>query len=279
MPAETFSLTTLALSAWWTAAARTRESGRADRLFDDPWAAVLVGTPSAHDYERVSGGDPIDDLHAVSTRFFDEFLFQATHERHIRQVVLLACGLDARAYRLDWPANTRLIELDQSHVIAYKNCILSLNNARPACDRQAVGVNLNEPWLDQIVNAGLCPSEPSAWLVEQSLYFFDQPAVRSLLETITRLSAPGSCLGFDVVNSAMLTSTATRRWNERMAAAGAPWLFTPDEPETLLADFGWSVSVVEPGAGAADFGRYPYVITPRSEASAPRLFLVTATRG
>jgi methyltransferase (TIGR00027 family) len=270
----------LAITAWWTAAARAHESQRGDRLFEDPWASLLAGPHALSEFDKAvaDDGGGTEDLHAVTTRFFDDFLLRVTHTLEVQQVVLAASGLDARAFRLAWPPHTRLFELDQPHVIAYKNCRFSLAGATPACVRETVGVNLNGDWIDSLCRAGFEPAQRSVWLVEQSLCFFDEPAVLHLFDAMARLAAPGSWAGFDVVNGDTLTSPSTRHWNERMAAAGAPWLFTSDEPEALVARFGWSAAVVQPGEHGADFGRYRFPASPRSVPGAPRSFLVTATR-
>ncbi len=50
------------------------------------------------------------DNMAVRTKFFDDFFApEVAHGRReagIRQAVILASGLDSRAYRLAWPAGT-----------------------------------------------------------------------------------------------------------------------------------------------------------------------------
>ena len=51
------------------------------------------------------GMQRMTDNMAVRTKFFDEFFLGAT-ESGIRQAVILASGLDSRAYRLTWPAGT-----------------------------------------------------------------------------------------------------------------------------------------------------------------------------
>ena len=61
---------------------------------------------------------------AVRTRFFDAFFRDAT-QAGIRQAVILASGLDARAYRLDWPAGMTVFEVDQPEVIAFKTTTLA----------------------------------------------------------------------------------------------------------------------------------------------------------
>lgn len=273
-------LDVLAVSGWWTAAARAWESQRSDRLFSDLWAAVLVGRQAVDDFDRAIADHGVGtaDLHAVITRFFDDFLLRLTGRDGVQQVVLVASGLDTRAFRLAWPPQTRLFEVDQPKVIAYKDTKFSVVGATPNCDRHAVGVNLNEKWTDALCQAGFNPSERSVWVLEGFLYFLTESAVGSLLDAITTLTTSGSSLGLDVVNANMLTCPSTRHWSQRMAAIGAPWLFTPKEPEAILVERGWSAVVVETGEKAADFGRTPYSVTPRTTPGVPRSYLVTATR-
>ena len=112
MSSNSCSLDTLAMTAWWTALSETQ---RYDRLFDDPWAAILVGPQAVDEFNRAitEHGTGTGDLHAIITRFFDDFLLRVTGTYGIQQVVLVGAGLDARAFRLLWPPQTRLFELDQ----------------------------------------------------------------------------------------------------------------------------------------------------------------------
>jgi len=268
----------LALSAWWSAAVRARESRRSDRLFDDPWAIHLIGSQMAEEFDRaiVQQGPGTADLVAINTRFFDNFLLRVTSTYGIRQVILLASGLDTRALRLPWPPLTQVFELDQPAVVAYMNARVALFDVKPSCTRRSVAVDLNHSWTDALCRSGFDPAQPSAWLLEGFIYFLVEPVVRNLLQGITDLSARGSWLGVDVVNGDMLVSRSTRHWSDGMAALGAPWLFTSDEPEAVLAEFGWSASAVQPREPSADFGR-AYPVVPRSQTGIPRSFLTTAT--
>jgi methyltransferase (TIGR00027 family) len=279
MSHSTPQLEALARTGLWTAAARARESQRPDRLFNDAWATVLVGLKALDEFNRAveEYGAGTGDLHAVMTRFFDDFLLRGTDTNAVRQVVLVASGLDTRAFRLPWPPKTRLFELEQPGVLAYKDSRFSLLGATPGCERHAVGVNLNEQWADSLCEAGFVPSERSVWLLEGFVYFLAESAVTDLLGVISGLAAPGSWLGLDVINSDMLTCPSTRHWNERLSAAGTPWLFTSDEPEAVLARLGWTAEVVQPGEKGADFGRFPQPVT-RGTTGVPRSLLVTATR-
>lgn len=273
-------LESLAATAGWTAAARARETEREDRLFDDPWAAALAGCDAiaafAHSVSNERSG--VSDIQAITTRFFDDFLLHAVSSYPIQQVVLLAAGLDTRAFRLAWPPGTQLFELDQPEVLAYKHKILSSAGASPSCVRHAIGVDLHEPWAGLLRSAGFNSLERSVWLLEGFLYFFSELDVLRLLDMVSSLAAPGSWLGLDVVNTGMLTSPETRFWVKNLEEVGVPWLFASDEPETILSSRGWNASVTQPGAERADFGRCPYPVTSRSVPGVPRIFLVTAER-
>jgi methyltransferase (TIGR00027 family) len=81
----------------------------------------------------------------VRSRFFDEFLGSAA-AAGLDQVVLLATGLDTRAFRLDWQPGTTVYELDVPKVLQFKNRVLTEQRAQPSCQRRTVAVDLREDW-------------------------------------------------------------------------------------------------------------------------------------
>ena len=128
----------LGSTARWTAEVRAIESLRKDRLFYDPWAALLAGKAeenwSEHSIDQETSAIAI----LLRTRFFDDFLLRITTEYQIHQVVLMAAGLDTRAFRLAWPQQTRLFELDQPQVLEYKEQVLASAGAIPTCERKII---------------------------------------------------------------------------------------------------------------------------------------------
>jgi methyltransferase (TIGR00027 family) len=284
----------VALTARWIAAARAHESARPDRLFDDPFAAALAGSSALGVTARGAlrpGTSVVDDLIvqasrafgapllAIRTRFFDELLLHAVRAGRVRQVVLLAAGLDARAYRLPWPLGTHLYELDQPAVLAAKAQTLAELRAEPACQRHTLGVDLaHAEWGKSLCEAGYDPQAPSAWLAEGLLMYLDGPAVQQLLRTTARLAAPGSWLGGDLFNRVVLTAPLLRPLLDLMAAQGAPWHFASDDPTALFAEAGWRAAVTEAREAGARYGRWPFLVSPRRLRSTPRYFLVAAER-
>jgi methyltransferase (TIGR00027 family) len=279
MSSQQPSKDTLISTACWIAAVRARESERGDRLFSDPWAALLAGEEGQFWRERTTGGKDENEVGLVfRTRFFDDFLLRVTREYAVRQVVIVAAGMDTRAFRLAWPQETSLWELDLPQLFARKERHLSVAGAVPTCRRQMVGVELRGGWSDAVVSAGFDPQQCSVWLLEGLLFYLPEQAVTRLFEAITLLSTVGSWLGCEAKNTAMLTSPQTRSWIETLEKEGAPWISSIDHPEAFLAAYGWSATVIELGEEGAQFGRWPLPVIPRSVPGVPRTFFVTAMR-
>src|SRR5438094_7887553 len=93
----------LTATACWMAAVRARESARADRLFEDPLAEVLAGPEGFDLMARMELDLPENPTIPIRTRFFDEALMRVLSNQAVRQVVMLAAGMDARTHRLDLP--------------------------------------------------------------------------------------------------------------------------------------------------------------------------------
>ena len=264
----------LGSTARWTAAVRARESMREDRLFHDPWAATLAGKEGQEWIEHRSEDSVVAMV--LRTRFFDDFLQRITGQYAIRQVVLMAAGLDTRAFRLTWPAQTRLFELDQPAVLQYKEQMLRSASAQPTCERQTIAADLTGPWKETFIKTGFDPQQPSGWLLEGFLFYLPNESVTRILDEVTSLAAPGSWIGFDIINSATLTSPWTRSWVEMQAQAGAPWIGTMDDPEGFLATRGWKATLTQVGENDANFSRWPYPVLPSTMPDMPHDWFVTA---
>ena len=125
----------VALTSLWAAALRAVESERPDALFHDPFARALAGPEGFEVLEAAWAVAPIEaPTVPVRTRFFDQRIVRGS------QVVLLGAGMDSRAFRLDWPAGTRLFEIDLPEVLALKR--QRLGAAVPRCTRVEVAIDL-----------------------------------------------------------------------------------------------------------------------------------------
>ena len=185
-----------------TAAAAARAiATREDRsLIDDPFAEPLVRAVGVDLLTRLATGElpPGDlveqvaiDVAKIRAKFYDDFFLDATNAG-VTQVVILASGLDSRAYRLAWPTGTVVYELDQPQVIEFKTRTLAELGAVPTADRRVAAVDLRDDWPAALRTAGFDPARPTAWSAEGLLGYLPPEAQDRLLDTITELSAPGS---------------------------------------------------------------------------------------
>jgi methyltransferase (TIGR00027 family) len=192
-------------TATMVAAGRAMASREPDALISDPYAEPLVRAVGVDYFVKLVDGavqldaDDSDNLAlmigvmAVRTKFFDDFLVDAA-AAGIRQAVILASGLDARPYRLPWPAGSVVYEIDQPEVIEFKTRTLADLGVEPTADRRAVPVDLRDDWPAALTEHGFDPALPTAWTAEGLLVYLPPQAQDALFDHITELSAPGSRL-------------------------------------------------------------------------------------
>jgi methyltransferase (TIGR00027 family) len=267
------------------AAARALASEEPDALIHDPYAAPLVRAVGIEFFTKLVDGDIstsdsddggaaqiLTDVMAVRTRFFDDFFLDAA-EAGVRQAVILASGLDSRAYRLPWPTGTAVYEIDQPNVIGAKTAAMTDIGATPTADRRAVAVDLREDWPAAMKAAGFDPTAPTAWSAEGLLQYLPPEAQDRLFDDITALSAPGSRIATEYYRDggAFLGDRATAmtgQWRERGFDVNLPDLFYGGE-RTPVVDYltalGWQTSARERLEMFAAYGR----AFPTSEMLAP----------
>jgi methyltransferase (TIGR00027 family) len=261
-------------TALGVAAARAVETAGENPLIRDEFARILVSSAGPA-WTRLADaelawldGDQHGqrvhrvgcDYQAVRTHFFDEY-FGAAVSAGIRQVVILAAGLDSRAYRLSWPAGTAVYEIDQPKVLEYKTGILQSHGAVPTANRCPVPVDLRDDWPAALMAAGFDRSQPTAWLAEGLLPYLPSDAQDRLFEMFTALSAPDSQVAVEVFG--MNSKGNSRRWlrmRERLGLDVNVQALTYHEPDRSdaiqwLAGHGWQVHGVDNRDEMARLGR------------------------
>lgn len=200
--------TSVGSTALFVATARALEARKPDPLAVDPyaevfcraagadWAGVLDGSCPDHELLSSDFGRHFVDFQAARTRYFDEYFHRAT-DTGVRQVVILAAGLDSRAYRLSWPSQTTIYELDQPQVLAFKRYVLTQRGVQPKAERREVAVDLREDWPAALQGSGFDPSAPSAWIAEGLLIYLQATAQEQLFSGIDALACAGSHLGVE----------------------------------------------------------------------------------
>jgi methyltransferase (TIGR00027 family) len=245
---------------------RSEETKRSDRLFEDPYAAAFVdAAPDAFAEEEADAdrgvlsalGAAFAFNATVRTRFYDEYLTEASGAG-CHQVVLVAAGLDTRAFRLGWPVGTRLFELDLPEVLTFKERVLEANSAVPRCDRAVVVVDLRSDWRAPLTDSGFEAAVPTAWLVEGLLTYLSAEEAARFLLGVTELSAPRSRVAFEQdsgVSSSLVAQARGVPSMERYTAMFKGGL--GDSAPAWLKDHGWQVAIHNQLAVASTYGRTP----------------------
>lgn len=261
------------VTALLVAAARAIETHRHDTLAQDAYAEHFVrAAPASAGWpvrmQQVADGDanPLWGRFAryfgLRTRVFDDFLLRSV-QHNARQVVLFGAGLDSRAYRLDWPPGCVIFEIDREGVLAFKHRVLEGLSATPKATRVPVPVDLRADWVGALADAGFDPAAPSVWLAEGLLFYLPAAAETYLLDTVDRLSTPGSALAFEVkLDRDLLEYRDSPLYTSTTRQIGIDLLDLFDRaprPDSAgdLARKGWSTAVHTPYDFTQHHGRGP----------------------
>jgi methyltransferase (TIGR00027 family) len=228
--------TSVGATATMVAAARAVATNADNPLINDRFAEPLVRAVGVDFLTKLATGElDASDVDAeeapwklghmpiamgVRTRFFDAFFADAT-QAGIRQAVILASGLDARAYRLDWPAGTTVFEVDQPEVIAFKTSTLADLGAEPTTERRTVAIDLRHDWPAALIEAGFDKDQPTAWIAEGLLGYLPPEAQDRLLDNISALSADGSRLATEAIPD--MSDVDHEKAREMMRKATEKW--------------------------------------------------------
>jgi methyltransferase (TIGR00027 family) len=289
-------------TALLTAYGRAQESREAAKLFDDPLAATFL--TAVTDAETSNGGKlprlgpAVDDGSSALWKAFRFYFCERTpfYDQHVlravkdgcRQVVLVAAGLDSRAFRLGLPEDATLFELDQAAVLDFKQAVLGQHGAVPTCNRVPVPVDLVDDWPPSLLAAGFDGTLPTLWIAEGLLMYLTSPDAEQLLGRITALSAPGSRFVGEYFSGPWRESDVETSNEQERAAwdlVRQAFLYGPAAtdsaatgPAAWLADQGWTPGQV---TTITDLGGRHGRQAPREFArpGAPRVWLFDGTFG
>ncbi len=270
-------------TALGVAALRAIETRREDPLIRDEFAGLLASAAGPQ-WARMADGQlewPTGDDHsrrefelavdyqAVRTHFFDAYFADAA-KAGIAQIVILASGLDSRAFRLDWPADAVVFEIDQPKVLEYKAQTLHAHNISPRIEWVPVGVDLRDDWTSALVEAGFVRGRPTTWLAEGLLPYLPADAQARLFDIVTELSGAGSILAVEAfaLDDGQLSDEQRRARRQRQSRMRetlntgsvdieALLYREPDRPDAapMLVARGWKVHSVNSRDEMARLGR------------------------
>lgn len=270
-------LRAVSYTSQWTAAARALESERDDpRLVKDPYARDLAA-PRGFELLKKYGGGGLKEFVAIRTWYLDQAITTAVAETGIRQVVLIAAGMDTRAFRLELPSDVTVFEVDHQSLLQEKRRRLDALGAKPTVNRLEVGTDLAGDWLPDLLASGFDRTKPALWIPEALFFFLTEEQAATLLQRMQFVSGPGSQIAVDILSKSLLKSPATQLFLAALRKDGTPWLFGTDEPETFLKKNGWTITELkEPGEKGVAEERWPYVVQPRNIPGVARNWLMKA---
>jgi methyltransferase (TIGR00027 family) len=277
--------TSVGTTAVMVAAARAVETARRNPLIHDPYAKLLVAgvgaaalwrvilhpaadaRVAAIDAEAATALQHIRSYQAVRTHFFDKFFTNALADG-IRQAVILASGLDSRAYRLDWPAGSVVYEIDQPMVLEYKTVTLEQSGVSPVAVRHAVPIDLRQDWPAALRGAGFISTARTAWLAEGLLMYLPADAQDNLFTQVGSLSVPGSRIAVETAgkHADERRQQLQERFKRVAETLGVDQtvdigeLIYDDEHRAVvtdwLSDHGWRATAVNAGDEMRRLGRW-----------------------
>ena len=272
---------------------RAQETARPDRLFVDSLAADFVAAagwdPNPPEQAESASPGPagswtwasMQTWIATRTKFFDDFLLDAS--KTCRQVVLLGAGLDSRAFRLNWPPATRLVELDTAAMVAFKEPVIVARGATPTCSRTVAVADLLSDWTSVLSTTGWQREQPTVWLVEGVVSYLTEEQNELLLGQVSAHSHPKSKLALTAISQAHLTPGEIKgagtpghppgqgtpvghlyrsQWRSGLRA----------DPATWLATHGWQATARDAAECAERYGRQD------DDGARPPVWAITATK-
>src|SRR5271168_49538 len=258
-------VTSVGFTALAVCAARALDAALDPPLANDDFAAGFVAAAGEPNLAAAVAGTDLTSAAAfnaqwvgVRTRFFDDFFIRAGTP----QAVILAAGLDCRAYRLAWPADGAVFEVDQPRVLEFKQQVLDQQGAMPSTRRVAVATDLRDDWAAALIAAGFDPGQPTAWALEGLLPYLPGPAQDALFEKLHELSAVGSHIAAELGPDPggvqeFADSMPTISELSTQPPISDLWYDDPRiDTKDWLAERGWDVSTVDLVEKAAhEYGR------------------------
>lgn len=259
-----------------TAAMRAIESSRNDsegRLFLDPYASLLAGDEGKDLLKKAIAAAGDQPAIAIRTKYIDDRFTYFLKSGGL-QIVMLASGMDTRAYRMPNIESAYLFELDRKEVLDYKQ--EKLKGIKPFCKRIAVPVDLRDDWTAQLLKAGFKKGLKTLWCLEGLLMYLNESEVISLMHKINSISIENDVMLFDILSQTLLDVTHMKNQLKFLTDIGAPWKFATNDPVQFMKNLGWKASLSQAGDVAPD--RWPFPTAPLNIPNIPRGYYVEAIK-
>jgi methyltransferase (TIGR00027 family) len=223
-------------TARWVAVYRAMETERKDRIFSDPFARRLAGDRGQAIVNEMKRGKSMAWAMIVRTAVFDELILDVIRREKVDLVVNLACGLDARAWRLDVPSDLRWVDVDFPVMIDYKTEIMK--NEHTVCKYEAIATDLTDDAARTALFNRLGAGATRALVISEGLLIYLTPEQVTTLASGLHAQASFKWWIIDIAHPQLL-KMMTRMWGKNVSGGNAPFLFAPAEGTEFFLPSGW----------------------------------------
>ncbi len=227
-------------TARWVAVYRAMETERPDAIFRDPFARRLAGARGQAIVDEMKSGRSMAWAMITRTAMFDDIILDLVNRKQLDLIVNLACGRDARAWRLPLPPELRWVDVDFPVMIDYKAEVL--DGERPVCRYEAVATDLTDAGARSALFARLGGEAKRTLVVAEGLLIYlTAEQVGELARDLHAQPAFRWWL-IDLAHPELL-KLMTKMWGAGVSGGSAPFLFAPQEGTGFFASFGWREAV------------------------------------
>jgi methyltransferase (TIGR00027 family) len=223
-------------TARWVAVYRAMETERPDAIFRDPFARRLAGERGQAIVDEMKRGRSMAWAMIVRTAVFDEIILDVIRREKVDLVVNLACGLDARAWRLDVSPDLRWVDVDFPVMIDYKTELM--RGERTVCKYEAVAADLTDDRARSALFARLGASAQRVLVISEGLLIYLTPDDVGKLARDLHAQQSFRWWVIDIAHPQLL-KMMTKMWGGAVSGGNAPFLFAPEEGTDFFVPFGW----------------------------------------
>ena len=230
-------------TARWVAMYRAMESERPDALFRDPYARRLAGPAGETILASMPQGRRWAWPMIVRTAVMDEIIMRLVTREGVDTVLNLAAGLDARAYRLDLPAQLRWVDVDLEGILSYKEAALA--GERPRCRVEFVRADLTDQTARRNLFQRVGAEAKRALVIAEGLLVYLRPEDVTALAT-DLAAQPAMRWWLIDLGSPALLKFMSGTWGTQLQSGNAPMIFAPAEGTAFFGPAGWDEAEYHP---------------------------------
>jgi len=223
-------------TARWVAYYRAMETDRRDAIFRDPYARRLAGPEGKRIVDEMPRGKATAWAMVTRTAVFDEIILDVVRGRNADLVLNLAAGLDARPWRLPFPASLQWVDVDLPAMLDYKTGIM--RDVEPSCQYEAIPADLVDAKIREALFSQLGRAASTALVVAEGLLIYLTDDQVAGLATELHRQASFRWWLIDLASPRLLQILA-KNWGHTLARGNAPFRFAPPNGTDFFRPLGW----------------------------------------